>query len=151
MFECLTKEPIDIEKIKNHDHPECGGICVFEGVVRNHHDGKTVTRLIYEAYEPMAEKELKKLVVEIESEWPETHVSVLHRLGNLEIGETAVGIVVWAPHRKEAFQACEAMINRLKKRVPIWKREFYSDGTIAWVSCQHHHAESSATKEKVHV
>lgn len=134
----LTREPIGAEALKRGvGYPECGGICLFEGVVRNHHGGRAVTSLTYESYEPMAERELAKLVVETQSEWADCHVLVRHRLGHLNIGDVAVAIAVFAPHRREAFQACEAMIDRIKKRVPIWKMEFYADGGEAWVVCDH--------------
>jgi len=134
----ITKEKISTsDLIKENTYPECGGLCSFEGIVRNHHKGKDVTKIVYEAYEPMAEKELKSLQNEIEKEWPETHVHVKHRIGELPVSEVAVAISVWAPHRKEAFLACEAMINRIKKRVPIFKKEFYTNGKHEWVRCTH--------------
>lgn len=135
-MEFITKEKISTSELSlSESYPECGGVCSFEGVVRNHHEGKEVLRLNYEAYEPMAEKVLKQLKLEIESEWSACHVAVRHRYGELEIGDVAVAIVVWAPHRAEAFAACQAMINRIKKRVPIWKQEFYGDGSFEWVAC----------------
>lgn len=134
----ITKKVISSEQLKEAvAHPECGGICTFEGVVRNHHEGRRVIRLFYEAYELMAEKVLTQLKSEIENEWPGCHASVMHRHGELNIGDVAVAIVVWAPHRREAFAACEAMINRIKECVPIWKQEFYADGSVKWVRCHH--------------
>lgn len=134
----LTRSPIGAGELRRAaEFPECGGVCSFEGVVRNHHGGREVASLAYEAYEPMAERELDRLVAEIEAEWMGARVRVLHRLGHLRIGEVAVAIVAWAPHRREAFAACEAMIDRIKKRVPIWKMEFYAEGGEAWVICQH--------------
>lgn len=91
----------------------------------------------YQAYEVMAEKELSSLIAYIQNKWPMCNVDLIHRIGNLEIGDVAVAIAVWAPHRKEAFQACEATIDRLKKTVPIWKKEFYTDGNNDWVICTH--------------
>lgn len=135
---------IKSEKISAQDmvmadnHPECGGLCTFEGLVRNHHQGKNVTKLIYEAYVPMAESELSRLKNQIREEWPMCHVAVNHRIGEMQIGDVAVAIAVWAPHRHEAFVACEALIDRIKKTVPIWKQEFYTDGTKNWVLCSHH-------------
>lgn len=122
----LTKNIISCHELKTTTtHPECGAICSFEGIVRNHHHGKRVLKLVYEAYEPMAEKILAALKAQIETEWPDCCVAVKHRIGELNIGDVAVAIVVWAPHRKEAFAACQAMIDRIKTRVPIWKKEFY--------------------------
>lgn len=135
----VTKNKISAQDLTvEHRYPECGGLCCFEGLVRNHHEGKSVTKLFYEAYEPMAELEIEKLKNKIETEWPECHVAVKHRVGEMNIGDVAVAISVWAPHRHEAFVACESLINRIKKRVPIWKHEFYADGTHAWVACHHH-------------
>lgn len=134
----LTNAPISAQRLRDEmDYPECGGLCSFEGVVRNHHGGRKVASLAYEAYEPMADLELTKLVREIESEWAGCHVRVVHRLGHLKIGEVAVAIVTAAPHRREAFAACEAMIDQIKRRVPIWKMEFYDDGGESWVVCEH--------------
>jgi molybdopterin synthase catalytic subunit len=139
----LTQEPIDVEALRREgDYPECGGICTFEGVVRDHHNGRKVSSLVYEAYEPMAERELERLIAELQTEWPSCHVRVLHRLGHLQIGDAAVAIVVFAPHRLEAFRACEAMIDRIKKCVPIWKMEFYADGGEDWVICEHSHGSA---------
>lgn len=134
----ITTEPVSAALLsRDTAYPECGALCSFEGVVRNHHGGRAVLKLNYEAFVPMAESELKRLKDEIESEWPMCHVRMSHRIGALEIGDTAVAIVVWAPHRAEAFDACEAAIDRLKKRLPVWKREFYADGTTSWVVCEH--------------
>jgi molybdopterin synthase catalytic subunit len=136
-MDLITREPISAFQLIEERHPSCGGVVTFEGRVRNHHQGRSVEHLFYEAYVPMAEKVLQTLIEEIQREWPETLLRVRHRIGQLEIGEVAVAIVVWAPHRKEAFLACEAMIDRIKERVPIWKRETYGNGERAWViGCQ---------------
>lgn len=140
MQDLLTQDVIsaaDLVARRTRAYPECGGLCTFEGIVRNHHEGLSVDHLVYEAYAPMAVKELLLLQCEIEQEWPEVHVQVRHRIGKLLLGDVAVAIAVWAPHRREAFAACEAMIDRIKKRVPIWKHEFYTDGTDQWVMCTH--------------
>ena len=134
----ITKEPICVGNLKDQmTFPDCGAICTFEGTVRNHHRGRSVRKLGYQAYGPMAEKEMEKLKTEIQKEWPKSRVNIIHRIGELQIGDVAVAIVVWAPHRKEAFRACEAAIDRLKKRVPIWKKEFYDDGKAEWTQCRH--------------
>ncbi|MFZ5443802.1 MAG: molybdopterin converting factor subunit 1 [Myxococcota bacterium] len=109
-----------------------GGLVTFTGVVRDHSKGKTVTKLEYEAYVPMAEKKLAEIAAEARAQWPGTEVAVVHRVGTLLPGELAVVIAVSAPHRKEAFRACEHVIDRLKEDVPIWKKEFASDGEV-WV------------------
>lgn len=140
MTKRITTETISVRALVEAgagEHPECGGLCTFEGIVRNHHGGKSVNHLVYETYEPMAEKELQKLIDEIVSEWTDVKIQVLHRHGRLSIGDVAVAIAAWAPHRREAFRACEAMIERIKKRLPMWKHEFYGDGTDKWVMCLH--------------
>lgn len=109
-----------------------GGLVTFTGAVRDHSHGKTVTKLEYEAYVPMAEKKLAEIGAEAAGKWPGTRVAVVHRVGTLLPGELAVVIAVSAPHRKEAFRACEYVIDRLKEDVPIWKKEFAADGEV-WV------------------
>lgn len=109
-----------------------GGLVTFTGAVRDQSKGKRVTRLDYEAYGPMAQKKLAQIGGEAQEKWPGTQVAVLHRLGTLVPGDLAVVIAVSAPHRKEAFRACEYVIDRLKEDVPIWKKEFAEDGEV-WV------------------
>lgn len=139
----ITLKPINASLLKQRaSHEECGGIVSFEGVVRNHHDGKSVTKLYYQAYENMADQLLGKLKDEAKEKWPESHIEVLHRIGELHIGDVAVAIVAWAPHRKEAFLACEWMINHIKRRVPIWKQEHYTNGEVSWVQCHHNHNDA---------
>jgi molybdopterin synthase catalytic subunit len=104
----------------------------FTGLVRNHHAGRAVIRLEYSAYEPMAEAECAHIVTEAESRWP-VRVAVEHRLGTLEIGDTAVAVVAAGAHRADAFEACRYVIDAIKSRVPVWKREYYADGSVAWV------------------
>ena len=107
-----------------------GAILVFEGVGRNDFDGKTVARLSYEAFVPMAEAELQRIVAEAEKRWP-VRVSIVHRTGVVAIGEPSVVIAVGAPHRPEGYEASRYALEELKKRVPIWKKEHYTDGS-AW-------------------
>ena len=109
-----------------------GGIVTFVGLVRDHHEGRRVTGLGYTAYEPMAERISGEIVSEAEQRWP-VQVALQHRLGDLAIGDAAVAIAVAGDHRDEAFAACRYVIEELKRRVPIWKRETYADGTVAWV------------------
>ena len=135
----ITLQRISALELTKYEHfPQCGALVTFEGVVRNHHQGRSVAWLYYEAYGSMSEKVLRCLIEEIEAEWPQCIVRVRHRIGTLEIGDVAVAIAVWAPHRHEAFQACAAMIDRIKHRVPIWKKETYQDGMTKWVKCEHH-------------
>ena len=109
-----------------------GGIATFIGMVRLHSRGTTIDHLEYEAYGTMAVQEMTRLCDEIEAEIAGTRLAVEHRVGRLEIGEVAVAIAAAAPHRAEAFEACRAMIDRLKQRVPIWKKEVGEDGA-EWV------------------
>jgi molybdopterin synthase catalytic subunit len=104
----------------------------FVGTVRDHHEGKSVLRLEYSAYEPMAEVECSRIVAEARNRWDAT-VALEHRTGVLEIGQTAVVIAAAAAHRTAAFAACRYVIEEVKRRVPIWKREYYADGTVGWV------------------
>jgi MoaE-MoaD fusion protein len=108
--------------------PGMGGIVTFTGMVRRHSRGTTVDHLEYEAYGSMAVREMTRLVAEIEAELPGTVLAVEHRVGHLAIGDIAVVIAAAAPHRAEAFTACRAMIDRLKERVPIWKKEVGENG-----------------------
>lgn len=129
----LTGEPLSLDRcLAAVTGPEMGGICTFTGLVRRQSRGVTVERLEYEAYGPMAEKVMYELVAEIEAEIPGARLAVEHRTGTLAIGDAAVVIAAAAPHRAEAFTACRAMIDRLKDRVPIWKKELGDDGAV-WV------------------
>jgi molybdopterin synthase catalytic subunit len=116
-------------------HPGAGGIAVFVGTVRDENEGRSVTLLEYEAYATMAEKEMRAIAAEIEREIAGTRLAVQHRVGRLEIGDHAVICAASAPHRGEAFRACRALIDRIKERVPIWKREHGPDGPY-WVGWQ---------------
>ncbi|HEV8613347.1 MAG TPA: molybdenum cofactor biosynthesis protein MoaE [Gemmatimonadales bacterium] len=113
--------------------PERGGIASFVGLVRDHHGGRGVSALAYSAYEPMAEAVCGQIVSEAEARWP-VRVALRHRLGDLAIGAVAVAVAVAGDHRDEAFAACRYVIEELKRRVPIWKQEMYSDGTAEWVN-----------------
>jgi molybdopterin synthase catalytic subunit len=112
--------------------PGMGGVVTFSGVVRDHSQGRAVERLEYEAYAAMAEKVFAEICDEIERFWPGTRVAIEHRSGKLSVGDVAVVIAAAAPHRAEAFRACEEAIDRLKARAPIWKKEIGPDGA-SWV------------------
>lgn len=112
--------------------PGAGGIAVFVGVVRDENDGRAVTRLDYSAYDSMAKKEMERIAEEIEREIDGARVCAIHRLGSLEVGDAAVVCAASAPHRGEAFEACRQLIDRIKARVPVWKREWGPHGA-AWV------------------
>lgn len=129
----LLDEPLSLDRVVTAvSGPGMGGIVTFTGAVRRHSRGTTVDKLEYSAYDGMAVKEMTKLCDEIEAEMPGTRLAVEHRVGSLSIGDVAVVIAAAAPHRAEAFAACRAMIDRLKDRVPIWKKEFGEDGA-EWV------------------
>lgn len=132
-MEFLTAEPIQIEQlIQRVSSPERGGVTAFLGLVRNHHDGRDVKELGYSAYGPMAAVVVTEIVQEAERKWP-VRVALQHRTGELAIGDIAVAIAVAGVHREEAFASCRYVIEELKRRVPIWKQELYSDGQVAWV------------------
>lgn len=113
--------------------PGAGGCAVFLGTVRDHSDAGTVVGLTYEAWEQLATRRMGELVDELFSRWPLRRVAILHRTGDLAVGETSVAIACSAAHRAEAFDACRHAIERLKDDVPIWKREQLVTGESAWV------------------
>jgi molybdopterin synthase catalytic subunit len=128
----LTEQPIDVAAlVAAVQSPARGGIAVFLGAVRNHQAGRGVLRLHYSAYRPMAEAECTRIVAEAEARWDVT-VAVAHRLGRLEVVDTAVAVIAASAHREEAFAACRYLIEQIKRRVPIWKQEFYADGSVSW-------------------
>lgn len=113
--------------------PSAGGSTVFIGTVRNATKGKEVVRLEFEAYKPMAIKELQKIAATVVDRWEVINISIHHRVGVLNISDIAVIIAVTTPHRKAAFEACEYCIDILKQTVPIWKKEIFEDGEV-WVA-----------------
>jgi molybdopterin synthase catalytic subunit len=112
--------------------PARGGIASFLGIVRDHQSGRAVVGLDYSAYVPMAESVSQEIVSEAESRW-DVAVSLLHRIGKLNVGDTAVAVVAASAHRDDAFLACRYVIEQVKRRVPIWKKEYYADGSVMWV------------------
>ena len=129
----LTDQPIETAAlIRQVESAERGGVACFFGAVRNHHGGRGVVRLEYSAYGAMAEAECSRIVADAERRWPVT-VALRHRIGRLEVGDLAVGMAVAGAHRDEAFAACRHLIEEVKRRVPIWKRELYVDGSEEWV------------------
>lgn len=112
---------------------ESGGVVMFVGTVRKFTKGKEVVRLEFEAYEPMAIKEMTKIAEYIKANYPAERVAIHHRVGILPIGGIAVVIAVACPHRKDAFAACKYAIDTLKETVPIWKKEIFTDGEV-WVA-----------------
>lgn len=130
----LTHKPLDIiatEYFVKSD--SCGGVVTFTGMVRNATKGKNVHRLEFEAYEPMAIKEMRKIAEKALAQFPVERIAIHHGLGSMPVGAIPVIISVASPHRGAAFNACEFAIDALKETVPIWKKEFFEDGEI-WVS-----------------
>ena len=125
----ITDQPIDVSAlIESVKDDGAGAIDVFIGTVRNQTGGKGVQKLFYEAYVPMAISEMQKIVDECAARWPVKKAGVIHRTGELGLGDIAVAIAVSCPHRADAFEACRFIIDTIKKTVPIWKKEFFNDG-----------------------
>ena len=130
----LTESPIRLDPLIDQVRaPDRGGIAIFLGLVRDHHQGRSVLGLDYSAYGPMAESVTRQIIDEVAGRGSQVAVAVQHRVGSLTIGDTAVAVVAAAAHRGEAFDACRYVIEELKKRVPVWKKEMFSDGTVEWV------------------
>jgi molybdopterin synthase catalytic subunit len=129
----LSREPLEpgllLETVRRDGD---GGLAVFVGVVRDNNDGRRVTEMEYEAYGPMAEAEMGRIEADLTSRFPGVRVLLRHRVGRLRVGEVAVVVVASAPHRDEVFAACRAGIEEIKARVPVWKREWGTDGSV-WV------------------
>jgi molybdopterin converting factor subunit 1 len=129
----LTRDPIDGRALSQAlQRPEDGAVVVFEGVVRNNTKGRPTLFLEYECYQPMALEQMARIGREIADAFEIGRIGFVHRLGRLEVGEASVVVVATAPHRRAAFEAALTGINRLKKEVPIWKKEFFADGAV-WV------------------
>lgn len=132
----LSSEPLDVVALRAAlENPACGGVVVFEGLVRDHNDGRAVRRLEYEAYEALAVAEGAAILREARERFGVPGVVCAHRTGRLEIGDLAVWVGVASGHRGEAFAACRYVIDEVKRRVPVWKREHYADGSDEWVNC----------------
>lgn len=131
---CITTAPLDpAPLVALVQAPDMGAIVTFVGVVRNHFGGRSTAYLEYEAYEQMAVPVLARIAAEAHEQFNTGRIAIHHRIGHLEIGETAVLIVVAAPHRREAFAATEQIMDRIKQIAPIWKKEVWADGTSEWV------------------
>lgn len=127
----IIEGPIDPERLREAvADPAAGALASFLGVTRNSFQGRAVDHLEYEAYAPMAEREMARIGTEIAERWPSvTGVAIAHRVGRVEIGETSVAVVVSAPHRRDALAACAHGIERLKSGLPVWKKEVFTDGS----------------------
>jgi MoaE-MoaD fusion protein len=135
----IGRERIDVAALEREvADPAAGAIVSFTGTTRRDNAGRIVLRLEYEAYEPMALSEMRKLASEAAQRWKIVRIAIAHRVGVVEIGETSVAIAVSAAHRGEAFEACRFAIDRLKETVPIWKKEHFEGGEV-WIGCQTSH------------
>ena len=130
----IVSAPIDTGALaRAAASPTDGAVATFEGRVRNHHQGKQVERLEYHAYAEMAREELERIGAEIAVRFAVGHVALAHRTGDLAVGEVSVAVVVAAPHRHPALDGCAAAIEEIKRRLPVWKKEFFADGEPQWV------------------
>ena len=136
----ITSEPLDlISLVAMAHHPKAGGIVLFSGEVRNHNSGKEVMYLEYEAYIPLAEKMIYEIVETAKNNWDLHFACCMHRVGKLEIGESAVVVITSHSHRGESYEANKYIIDRVKHEAPIWKNEFYVDGSSLWGGNCHCH------------
>lgn len=130
---CLVEDDIDVDAVcRAVAGPERGATVLFLGTVRDHHAGRVVARLDYSGYRPMATAALQRIVDELESESDGLRVSIVHRLGSVPLGAPSVAIATASPHREAAYAASRTALERLKREVPIWKREHYADGDVVW-------------------
>jgi molybdopterin synthase catalytic subunit len=134
----VTSQVIDLAAARERLlDPGCGAYVQFEGWVRDHNEGQTVIRLEYEVYEPLAVKEGERILAEAVQRFGVARAAAIHRSGMLELADVAVIVGVSSAHRGEAFEACRYIIDQLKLRLPIWKKEYYANGVAEWVNCRH--------------
>lgn len=132
----ISNEPLDTDELRRLVADPASGACaVFEGRVRDANQGRPVRSLDYEAHVPLAEKEGARIVAEAAAKFPVRKALCVHRTGSLGLGELAVWVGVSAEHRGAAFDACRYIIDEVKTRLPVWKREHYADGPSAWINC----------------
>jgi molybdopterin synthase catalytic subunit len=140
----VVSDPIDVgQALSAISDPACGGQALFLGTVRNQFMGRVSNGLTYDAYVPLAEKELARIGAELRQRFDIRHVAIIHRMGWLAVGEVAVVVAVSSPHRHDAIEAARIGIDEVKRRVPIWKQEHFADGLAAW----HHDPEHFAPGE----
>jgi molybdopterin synthase catalytic subunit len=131
----VTAEPLDPERVTAAVRcDEAGAVLVFQGVARNHSEGRRVIALEYDAYPEMAVRKLREVAQDVRARWPITGIAVQHRTGRLAIGEASLLVAVSSAHRAEAFEACLYAVDRIKQTVPVWKKEIWEDGDGAWVA-----------------
>lgn len=131
----ITKAPLDVASLRESvpAHPCCGAWVQFEGVVRTENGNRPVVAIEYECFQEMAERELEQIIDEAQKRWPVHEVRLAHRIGRVPAHEVSLLVLVTSPHRGDAFQAAQYIIDELKKRVPIWKKEFYDGGNAQWL------------------
>jgi MoaE-MoaD fusion protein len=145
----LTRDVIDVRQLaRDIQRPEDGAVVTFEGVVRNNTKGRETAYLDYECYEPMALAGMTRIGREVAEQFAIGRIGIVHRLGRLQIGEASVAVIASAPHRRPAFEAALEAINRLKREVPIWKKEFFADGAV-WVEGEWDQSLLSSTPKHV--
>jgi len=134
----ITADPIDLEAFRKlHVDPTCGAYVQFDGWIRDHNEGRRVLRLEYEVYQPLAVKEGQVVIDEALERFEISNAFAVHRSGLLELKDVAVVVGVSSAHRAAAFDACRYIIDEVKARLPIWKKEFYENGEAEWVNCKH--------------
>ena len=132
----ITRHRLEVaDLLAEVQSPERGGTCVFLGTVRN---DAGVTSIDYSAYESMTVEEIERILAEAHERWPGSRVMLQHRLGVIPLGEASIAIAAAAPHRDEAFAACRYVIEEVKKRLPVWKKELRGDGSEQWVETHDH-------------
>jgi len=135
MHACIQESPLSMDAlIADSARPDCGALAVFAGTVRNHHELRPVLSLTYTSHVPLAERMIRDIETRICAEFAVPYCRVVHRIGSLQVGDVAIVVVVRAPHRAEAFAALRAAVDATKHTVPIWKEEFYADGTSEFVT-----------------
>lgn len=133
-YAAVSSEPISVDALRRHVlAPDAGAVVTFDGVVRDHDEGRAVRALSYSAH-PTADEVIAKVAVEVADEFPAVTLSVAHRIGDLAIGDAALVCVVASAHRSVAFDACRELVDRVKERVPIWKEQTFDNGTVEWVN-----------------
>lgn len=136
----ITDEPIHDQPLREElANPESGAVVSFEGRIRNHNNGKTVQKLTYQIYPELARNEMQKIYEEAQDRYDIINMGCVQFEGELDIGETGIWIGVSAAHRKDAFSACQYIIDEVKSRLPIWKKEDYEEGESGWVNCPKSH------------
>jgi molybdopterin synthase catalytic subunit len=144
----FSRAPLDVAALRAAlADPACGGYAAFEGWVRDHNEGQRVRHLEYEAFEALAVREAERIVAEAVTRFGVAHAACAHRVGTLRIGDLAVWVGVSAAHRDEAFRACRFIIDEIKHRLPIWKKEHYVGGDSGWVNCERCATPASHTHE----